>query len=237
LECAQVGWGTDRSGGPYWLIQNSWGADFGEGGYFRIRRGADESGIERAGLIAPEPAPLTQCRAARRCPARAVTLRDCTCRCLDGFAGPACDQCALRCANGGDRGGGCSKCTCPLGFRGPTCAWGVRFGPLASCAGAAAAAAAKLQADVSYGGGGGGPPPPAQSSFLGVFREGERSPYQALSKAYLCGGAYRARVNRGLCPGAGVRVSLGLPAQPGRYKVALVQFVPSDAGGGGLDGW
>jgi cathepsin C len=42
-----VGWGEDfETKEKYWLIQNSWGADWGENGYFRIRRGVDELSIE-----------------------------------------------------------------------------------------------------------------------------------------------------------------------------------------------
>eukprot|EP00331_Platyophrya_macrostoma_P001950 CAMPEP_0176425270 /NCGR_PEP_ID=MMETSP0127-20121128/11300_1 /TAXON_ID=938130 /ORGANISM="Platyophrya macrostoma, Strain WH" /LENGTH=326 /DNA_ID=CAMNT_0017806421 /DNA_START=39 /DNA_END=1019 /DNA_ORIENTATION=+ len=43
-----VGWGT-LNGVPYWKIANSWNADWGMNGYFLIKRGSDECGIEDSG--------------------------------------------------------------------------------------------------------------------------------------------------------------------------------------------
>jgi len=40
-----LGWGVDN-GTPYWLVANSWNPDWGNQGYFLIRRGHDECGIE-----------------------------------------------------------------------------------------------------------------------------------------------------------------------------------------------
>jgi cathepsin C len=40
-----VGFGLDKDV-PYWTMQNSWGNDWGEDGYFRMKRGSDESGCE-----------------------------------------------------------------------------------------------------------------------------------------------------------------------------------------------
>ena len=51
-----VGYGTDvATGEKYWTIKNSWGTGWGEGGYFRIRRGVDECAVES---IAVESFPI-----------------------------------------------------------------------------------------------------------------------------------------------------------------------------------
>ncbi|PAV79919.1 hypothetical protein WR25_23894 [Diploscapter pachys] len=47
-----VGWGTEN-GTPFWRIANSWNADWGENGYFRILRGVDECGIEEKNRVWP----------------------------------------------------------------------------------------------------------------------------------------------------------------------------------------
>ena len=42
-----VGYGREETSGQnFWTVKNSWGPDWGESGFFRIRRGSDECGIE-----------------------------------------------------------------------------------------------------------------------------------------------------------------------------------------------
>ncbi|KAK4795409.1 hypothetical protein SAY86_013403 [Trapa natans] len=41
-----IGWGTTDDGEDYWLIGNQWNRSWGDDGYFMIRRGTNECGIE-----------------------------------------------------------------------------------------------------------------------------------------------------------------------------------------------
>lgn len=42
-----VGYGTDSSGNPYWIVRNSWKTWWGQQGYFFIKRGVNRCNIEK----------------------------------------------------------------------------------------------------------------------------------------------------------------------------------------------
>ncbi|KAG6786963.1 hypothetical protein POTOM_008584 [Populus tomentosa] len=41
-----IGWGTSDEGEDYWLLANQWNRGWGDDGYFKIKRGTNECGIE-----------------------------------------------------------------------------------------------------------------------------------------------------------------------------------------------
>ncbi|CAN6469566.1 unnamed protein product [Victoria cruziana] len=41
-----IGWGTTEEGEDYWLVANSWNSDWGDNGFFKIKRGTNECHFE-----------------------------------------------------------------------------------------------------------------------------------------------------------------------------------------------
>ena len=218
-----VGWGVDR-GVAYWLCQNSWGAGWGDQGFFKIVRGVDACGIESSsGLVVAKPLVPTVCPDAN-CSVASTTRSNCTCQCPFGRTGPKCADCALNCRNGGAPAAACTRCACPVGFFGQLCEGGYRLSSLASCA---LDAPASVSVNFSFSG---DVLPPTQASFIGVYQLNETSPFKSLVTASVCGAAYASAVNGGLCPSSG-SFKMPRPTLQGRYKIAIAQYAPLDSRG------
>jgi hypothetical protein len=109
-----VGYGTD-SGKDYWILQNSWGPEWGSGGYGRIPRGKDVIGIESGGATYFEANVPKLCDHKPRCANGGSFKRDCTCECEAGFSGPRCEVCKRSCSEGNLQGPSFihdGKCVC-----------------------------------------------------------------------------------------------------------------------------
>jgi len=214
-----IGWGEEGDV-PYWLVQNSWGADSGDKGFWKIRRGSNEADIETYGLTVVQPEVPSYCPNLE-CKNKGKMLKDCSCGCNGGWSGVACEKCELTCQNGGVVADDCSKCICPAGFSGLDCHGGFGVTPLAACAGGHD----EIKIEWKFGG---DSPAPTQQSFIALYTKvAETNSFSMAHAVYMCGSKYDKNSNRGRCPNTGsLTFKNTFPANVGTYKIAIVQYQP-----------
>ena len=213
-----IGWG-EEDGVPYWLVQNSWGANSGDKGFWKIRRGTNEADIETYGLTVVQPEVPSFCPNLE-CKNKARMLKDCSCSCNGGWSGESCDTCELNCQNGGVVADDCSKCVCPDGYSGIDCHGGFTLSSLAGCGGESKA----ITIDWKFGG---AAKAPTQKSFVGLYaKTDETNSFNMVHGVYLCGDSYDKTSNDGLCPNTGSIIFKNSMPAAGKYKVAIVRFQP-----------
>jgi hypothetical protein len=125
-----VGWGVETDGTQYWLMQNSWSNSWGDGGFFKMKRGVDECGLESTGVMSAKPQLGISCPAA--CRNGGIQYADCSCVCTAGFSGKTCEVNTLKCGSGLLDPTGMS-CVCPTGFTGKFCQNTVNVSNVAVC--------------------------------------------------------------------------------------------------------
>jgi len=122
---ALVGWG-EHSGEHYWLAQNSWSADWGEQGFFRISRGGDDgAGFQTSGVYAALANTAGQC--SNTCVHGSMDSA-CSCHCDAGYGGKDCSVCLLSCTGFNFKGSICKDkcaCECQDGYHGKKCGFEV----------------------------------------------------------------------------------------------------------------
>ena len=118
---ALMGYGT-ADGKKYWLFGNSWGADWGEGGYGRMLRGANLLKIEQEPAFSVDiDTSGTPCAGKPPCLNGGSFTSSCGCTCEAPWAGDNCQRCEQTCQNGGNLQRLSCQCDCSSGTFGSSC--------------------------------------------------------------------------------------------------------------------